>query len=275
MADSDTPAAPHNTPAVEPQVSSKQQFDRQATHYNQQWNQWNEASLLWMLERADCKPTDRLLDVATGTGFTACAFASRVGEVVGLDVSSGMLKQAEARAKSQNITNISFRQGPAEEMPFPDGDFDLVTCRVAPHHFLLLNKFIKESWRVLRPGGRLLITDTSVPDDEPEVDAWQNGVEQLRDKSHVRNYPPVEWRQVIENAGFQLEEIELLEEPNPILLESWMEKSGCRSQDAEQVRQMFRDVPTRAREIFHITRNSSGETGFQWLRVALLARKLS
>ena len=274
MADADAPESPRHAPALEPQVSSKQQFDRQAAHYNQQWNQWSEASLAWMLERADCKVTDRLLDVATGTGFTACAFAPRVGEVVGLDVSSGMLEQAEVRAKSQNIPNLSFRQGPAEKMPFPEGDFDLVTCRVAPHHFLLLNKFIQECWRVLKPGGRLLITDTSVPDGDPQVDAWQNGVEQLRDKSHVRNYPPAEWRQVIENAGFRLDEIELLEEPSPILLEPWMEKSGCRGQDAERVRQMFREAPARAREVFHITKSVGGDIGFQWLRVALLARKL-
>ncbi len=273
MSDVERPGLAERSQSDQPQVSSKQQFDRQAAHYNEQWNQWNEASLAWMLERAECKPDDRLLDVATGTGFTAFAFAPRVGEVVGLDVSPGMLEQAKARAASQNIANVLFRQGPAEALPFPDGDFDLITSRVAPHHFLLLNKFIQECWRVLKPGGRLLIADTSIPDGAPEVDEWQNGVEQLRDKSHVRNYPPSEWREVIENAGFQVEEIELLNEPNPMLLESWMEKSGCQGADADRVRQMFRQAPAKAREVFRITENSSGEPGFQWLRVAVLARK--
>lgn len=271
MADAEVPSG--HGGAQTPQVSSQQQFDRQAPHYNEQWNQWSEASLAWMLERAECTPDDRILDVATGTGFTAFAFASRVREVVGLDISSGMLEQARARAAAQQITNVSFQQGAAESLPFPDGDFDIVTSRVAPHHFLLLNKFIQECWRVLKPGGRLLITDTSVPDGAPEVDEWQNGVEQIRDKSHVRNYPPAEWRQVAEKNGLRVEEVKLLAEPNQMLLEPWMEKSGCRGADADRVRQMFRQAPARAREVFHITETPGGDTGFQWLRVALLARK--
>lgn len=274
MAEADVPESTGQDRPDTPQISSQQQFDRQAAHYNEQWNQWNEASLAWMLERAECKPDDRLLDVATGTGFTAFAFAPRVGEVVGLDISAGMLEQARARAASQNMSNITFQQGPAEALPFPDGKFDIVTSRVAPHHFLLLNKFLQESWRVLKPGGRLLITDTSVPDAAPEVDEWQNGVEQLRDKSHVRNYPPAEWREVTENAGFQVEEIELLEELNQMLLEPWMEKSGCYGADADRVRQMFHQAPARTREVFHITEGPGGDIGFQWLRVALLARKV-
>src|SRR5258705_10426503 len=98
-----------------PTRSSEDQFNRQASHYDQQWNQWNEESLDWMLRRANAGPNDTLLDIATGTGYTARAFASLVRKVIGLDVSSGMLDQARSKAAEGGLANIEWREGVAEE----------------------------------------------------------------------------------------------------------------------------------------------------------------
>lgn len=247
--------------------SSREQFDRQAGHYNAQWNEWSERSLRWILDRAACTGAERVLDVATGTGFTALAFAPHAARVTGLDVSPGMLAQARENAARAHVTNVSFQEGAAEAMPFPDASFDRVTCRVAPHHFLSLDKFATEAHRVLAPGGRLLIADTAVPDNLAEVDAWQNQVEKLRDPSHVRNYSPAEWRGTLESAGFQIEAIELLEESHPMNLEDWLQKSGCTGEPADQVRNLFAAPPADAARLFRIENGS-----FQWLRVALSAR---
>ncbi len=76
-----------------------------------------------------------------------------------------------------------------------------MTCRIAPHHFLDIQKFLTETARVLKPGGRFVLVDTTVPDDSPEAAGWQNAVEAVRDPSHVRNYTPDEWRQMTEAAG--------------------------------------------------------------------------
>lgn len=253
--------------------TSAEQFDQQAAHYNAQWNQWSEASLNWLLNHGECRSSDKVLDVATGTGFTALAFAARAKEVVGLDVSEGMLAKAREAAQAEGLPNVSFQKGAAEAIPFPDASFDRVTCRVAPHHFLSIEKFCSEAYRVLRPGGRILIADTTVPDGLPEVDAWQNRVEALRDTSHVRNYSLGEWRKLVSAAGFHVEQSAELEEEAQMSLEDWMKKSGCTGDAAAQVRVMFAEAPAEAKRIFSIEKKPDGDVGFRWLRVVLSARK--
>jgi ubiquinone/menaquinone biosynthesis C-methylase UbiE len=253
--------------------SAQEQFDRQAKHYNAQWNQWSEESLRWLLEHADAQPHHRVLDVATGTGFTALAFAPLVTEVVGIDVSEGMLTQARLNAGQAKATNIQFQKASAESLPFPDASFDLVTCRVAPHHFLSVSSFAAEAFRVLREGGKLLIADTAVPDGQPEVGAWQNRVELLRDPSHICNYTPNEWTKFLTDAGFAMQEIALAQEPKPITLLSWLEKGGCQGEAAEEVRRSFASPPEAAREIFAISTLPDGDIAFHWSRVVLVAIK--
>jgi len=251
--------------------TSAEQFDQQAAHYNAQWNKWSEASLNWLLDHAQATNQDRVLDVATGTGFTALAFAARVKEVIGLDVSEGMLTQARANAQKEGLSNVRFEKGAAESLPFPDASFDKVTCRVAPHHFLSVERFCSEAYRVLKPGGKLLIADTGVPDGLPEVDLWQNRVEALRDTSHVRNHSLSGWRSLVKEAGFRVEESAELEEEAQMSLEDWMKKSGCAGEAAAQVRKMFAEAPAEARRIFFVQPKPDGDVGFRWLRVVLAA----
>jgi ubiquinone/menaquinone biosynthesis C-methylase UbiE len=253
--------------------TSAEQFDQQASHYNAQWNKWSEASLNWLLDHAESSKEDRLLDVATGTGFTAMAFASRVKEVIGLDVSEGMLTQARTNVQKEGLSNVTFQKGAAESLPFPDASFDKVTCRVAPHHFLSVERFCSEAHRVLKPGGKLLIADTGVPDGLPEVDVWQNRVEALRDTSHVRNHSLAEWRGLVSAAGFQVEESAELEEEADMSLEDWMKKAGCVGEAAAEVRKMLAEAPAEARRIFSIHAKADGDVAFRWLRVVLAARR--
>ena len=256
-----------------PVRSAKEQFDRQAAHYDTQWNTWSEETLAWMLDAAQCQPQFRVLDVATGTGFTALAFAPHVHSVVGVDVSAGMLAQARERAQAQGLTNVTFEEGSAESLPFPDASFCLVTCRIAPHHFLDIHRFAAETARVLKPGGHLVLVDTTIPDDASEAAAWQNQVEALRDPSHVRNYTPAEWRQIVEGAGLTVEEVSDANGGITIPLSDWITKAGCTPEQAARVRQMFSDAPDSAHRAFHIRTGADGETIFTWKRVALKAVK--
>ena len=256
-----------------PSRTSQQQFDQQAPQYNAQWNAWNEESLAWLIEHAQCRPSDRLLDVATGTGFTAVAFAPLVAEVTGLDVSAAMLGEARERVRLAGLPNLVFETGAAESLPFPPNDFDAVTCRVAAHHFLSVPNFVAEAYRVLRPHGRLLVVDSAEPDNAPEVDAWHNRVEVLRDPSHVRNYTPAEWRCFITGAGFVLEVLDQVSEPVSMTMRAWLEKGGCHGEAADEVRRQLLNAPPEAVRTFSITRAPDGDMSFQWVRIALAARK--
>ncbi len=258
-----------NTPAR----SAKEQFNKQAAHYDTQWSSWSEQTLDWMLNAVPLLPKFRVLDVATGTGFTALAFAPHVHSVVGVDVSPGMLAEAYQRAEAEGITNVTWTEGTAEVLPFPDATFCMVTCRIAPHHFLDLGQFLAEATRVLKPGGHLVLVDTTVPDASPEADAWQNTVEVLRDPSHVRNHTPTEWRTQTEAAGLTVMELTTAGGGITVPLSDWLTKAGCTPEQSENVRQMFANAPESARQAFQITEQPNGETVFTWQRVALHAVK--
>ena len=254
-----------------PARSAKEQFDKQAAHYDTQWNTWSEETLGWLLANANPRPTDFVLDVATGTGFTALAFAPFVEAVIGLDVSPGMLEQARRQAGERKVANAVFQEGAAEALPFPNGAFDIVTCRIAPHHFLSVEKFLAEAARVLKPGGRLALVDTTVPDDAPEVAAWQNEVEVVRDPSHIRNHTPHEWQAMAEAAGLTVSECGSGGVGITIPLSDWITKAGCTSDQAAEVRRCFADAPESARTAFQIGTTPDDETVFTRQRVTLLA----
>ena len=254
-----------------PKRTAKDQFDAQATEYDSQWNTWSEETLEAMLSVAQPTPTDRVLDVATGTGFTALAFAPFVQSVVGLDVSPGMLRQAEQYAAERGVTNAIFQEGAAEALPFADASFDLLTCRIAPHHFLSVPKFLSETVRVLKPGGWFVLVDTTVPYDLSEAADWQNRVESLRDPSHVKNYTPNEWQQMAEAAGMTVTKCHT-EGGITIPLADWIIKAGCTSEQAEAVRRAFAEAPDSAREAFQIKTTADGETVFTWQRLVLYSQ---
>lgn len=252
---------------------AKAQFDRQAAHYNERWASWSDETLRAMLTLADPQPNWRALDIATGTGFTALAFAETVADVVATDLSPGMLAQGEARAAAQNVANVRFVEAPADAQPFEDATFDLVTCRIAPHHFPDLPAFVREVARVLRPGGVFVLGDTTVPDDDPEAADWQNGVEKERDPSHVANRSPREWETLCADAGLAVTDRDATGGSIAIPLSAWLETAGCDAERSARVRARFADAPESARVHFAIRTDDSGETHFAWQRVVLRAEK--
>lgn len=254
-------------------ASAREQFDRQAAHYNARWASWSDETLQKMLAFADPQPAWRVLDVATGTGFTALAFAPHVREVVGTDISAGMLAQAQKRAAEAGIGNVTWQEAPAEALPFPEASFDLVTVRIAPHHFQSVLAFVTEAARVLRPGGALVVGDTTVPDDDPEAAAWQNIVERERDPSHVANLSPRQWQAVLAQAGFTVTALDTASGRIRIPLSAWLETAGCDAQRSARVRQRFANAPASARHQFQIEIDAGGETHFAWQRIVFRAEE--
>jgi ubiquinone/menaquinone biosynthesis C-methylase UbiE len=256
-----------------PTRSSKEQFDKQAEQYNAQWNSWSAETLQWMIDNADVTPNCPVLDVATGGGFTAIEFAKRAKSVVGTDVSTGMLAEARKRAEAAGVGNATFEEAAAEALPFDDETFGIVTCRIAAHHFLDVAGFVREAARVLKPGGRFVLVDTTVPDDDPDAAAWQNAVEAVRDPSHVRNYSPREWVEMVSSAGLAVIAATAAGSGITIPLEDWIAKAGCTADQADEVRRRFASAPDSVKETFHLQATGDGTQIFQWQRLLLKAKK--
>jgi len=147
------------------------------------------------------------LDVATGTGHTALALAPLVANVTCIDITPQMLEEAENLARKLGISNMRLCRGDIHSLPFADGVFDLVTCRRAAHHFSDITRALREIGRVLKIGGRLVIDDRSVPEDD-FVDSCMNMLDNLHDESHVREYRPSEWQHLLESSGCTVDVIQ-------------------------------------------------------------------
>ena len=108
---------------------------------------------------------ETVLDVATGTGDLVIALAaSTATELVGLDLSKGMLNAGEQKIRDKQLQDrISMRQGDAEAIPYEDHHFDAITVAFGVRNFENLEKGLKEMRRVLKPGGLVVILETAVP----------------------------------------------------------------------------------------------------------------
>ena len=142
----------------------------------------------------------RALDIATGGGHTAIALARAGASVVAIDITYEMLDAASGFASEQGV-DIEFVQCAAESLSFDSDVFDLITCRIAPHHFADPQKFVSEVFRVLVPGGRFLMIDNITPVDTRLADAM-NEVEKRRDPSHVEAYSVHQWITWFVDEGF-------------------------------------------------------------------------
>ena len=165
---------------------------------------------------ADPKADWRVLDIGTGTGHTALAFAPHVREVVGLDLTEEMLCEARKLAQERNVDNVTFETADVHRLPRElQESFDLVTCRRAAHHFSDIDLALIEMARTLRSGGMLLIDDRSVPEDD-WIDMTMHRLDRLHDESHVRQYRASRWLALLENAGLSVEIVEPYTKHRPV-----------------------------------------------------------
>ena len=130
----------------------RQRFGQFAQGYVESKGHASGDDLERLVEIAQPQPDWAMLDVATGGGHTALKFAPFVKKVVALDLTPKMLEAAEKFITDKGTTNVEFTAGDAEQLPFEDNTFDLVTSRIAPHHFPDCWRFVQESARVLKSG---------------------------------------------------------------------------------------------------------------------------
>jgi len=157
-----------------------------------------------------------VLDVATGGGHVAGRLREAGCKVVTCDSAPGMQPDVICRA---------------EDLPFADSSFDVVTSRVAAHHFEDPAAAVQEFARV--SGGLVLVADNLFLGEAGEE------ADRLRDPTHVRNYSEDEWRAMLERAGLDVEAFE--REEKRIELEPWLARAGCIGDEAERVKELLAD----------------------------------
>jgi SAM-dependent methyltransferase len=135
--------------------------------------------------------------------------------VVGTDLTPEMLREAKMLRAAKGIANVTFTLADVHGLPFPSAAFHLITCRRAAHHFSQIRQAIAEMRRVLRRGGRVVIDDRSVPEDD-FIDTCMNQLDRYHDPSHVRQYRPSEWRQLLEGRGFRVETVQPYTKHRPL-----------------------------------------------------------
>jgi len=244
----------------------QRQFGRQAGAYARSISHRRDADLDLLITHLQATPRDRVLDVATGTGFTAFALRPHVRAVVGVDLTRGMLE--EARRLAPPGKGLTWVVGDAEALPFADGPFSIVTCRRAPHHFPHVERGVGEMVRTLAPGGRLGIVDQVPPEEAPGHDLME-ALEGVRDASHVRALRASRWQALLRESGIVLTFMQVVERRQT--LEAWLELAGADGARRRAVAEMLSGAPRQARE--QIGYAETPEPSFLKRWIVLVGRK--
>ena len=162
------------------------------------------------------------LDAATGTGPFAIALAPLVREVIGVDVVPEMLD--EARRLAADLRNVRFEEGSVYELPVADASIDIASIVRTIHHLDRPGDALADLARALVPGGRLVVIDQLVSDDEHEADLYEE-MERMRDPAHVRTLPDSALRCLIEKSGLLLTSASV--EPEQRNLGVFLDLAGC------------------------------------------------
>ena len=248
--------------------SAKEFFSKHAEGYAKSESHARGSDLARLIELAKPAGTDVVLDVATGTGFTAVDFAPLVREVVAVDITDEMLEQARRLASERGIKNIRFGYADAcKKLPFSDSSFDIITCRRAAHHFTDMQVFLSETRRVLQKSGRLCIVDMSPQEGGQE---FANKIERQRDSTHVRARTASEWLKELAEAGFRVRDLELL--PDRVSFEKWLYPVALGGKEEEEVRTAWGEASKEILDLFEANRDEKGEIQ-DWIkpRVILVA----
>lgn len=247
------------------------QFGKSASDYVTSPTHSTGQDITRLVELTEATPEDRALDVATGGGHTALAVAPHAGQVVASDLTPKMLAAAEEHIRSKGVENVSFALADAEALPFDDASFDIVTCRIAPHHFGDVQAFVNEVARVLRPGGRFVLMDSIGPEDN-DLDAFINELEARRDPTHVRSYRLSEWFAFIESAGLQIDHHEMVIRAHEY--EIWTARSKMTPEDRQALDEWILASAPAAIDYFGVEIEDGQIQRFIDHKVLLRARKV-
>ncbi len=225
-------------------------------------------SLEVLLELVQPQPDWLVLDVATGAGHTAFAFAPHVARVVATDLTAEMLHKTAELAAKRGLSHVETRPADAEALPFDDASFDLVTCRLAFHHFPNPRQALSEFARVLKPGGVLGFTDNvTVPD--KQAAGYYNAYEKLRDPSHNWVYPLVRLQAMFADAGLTVAASRELSKE--LEFHDWADRQHVSAANKDKLLEMMRQLPPALEPLF-APRWAEGTMFFSLREAVMVAR---
>ncbi len=212
--------------------------------------------------RQSATPCRWAVDIGTGAGFTAFAMAEVSARVVATDITRPMLRQARRISGERGLDNLSLSQNAAESLPFADGVLDLITCRVAAHHFRDFEAALDEARRTLRSGGSLVMADSIAPEDDA-VAEWMNGIELRRDFSHIQNRKLSIITQMLNDRGFKVAGSE--NERVYLWFNDWVTRTKVADGEVAALRRDFQEATPEVKEAFQVGDiEEDGDFLFSW-----------
>jgi SAM-dependent methyltransferase len=223
---------------ADPSVA-RRQLRRRASAYLRPASSSDQKFFGFMISAASVARTDRVLDLACGTGSAALAFAERCAGVVGIDVVEEPLVRARAEAASRRTRNVLFALTEIERLAFNDATFDGAVCRFSFHHLVNPDRVFAEMARVVRPGGWILIADMTAPED-PAQGELHNQMERLCDPTHGRALAVSEFEQMFAAGGFKL--VMKVARDSRVTVDDWVNFGGATPENAAKLRAMAADA---------------------------------
>ena len=236
-------------------------------------NPWvtDEERINRLVAAARLKGHERVLDIATGPGYIAEAFSLVAREAVGIDLTAAMLSIARERTQQRGVTNVTFRVGDAQNLPFDAEEFDVAVSRLALHHVQNPLQVLREMTRVLRRGGTVLVEDIFASE-HPERAAYHDRWEILRDPSHVRAIPLSEFLQLFRDASLETDYVSTHDDLTPEV-DRWLATTQTPPDRAAEVRRLLEEDRLHDLSGTQPFQDATGKLHFHARTVILAGRK--
>ena len=247
----------------------QRQFGRSACAYSTSEVHAAGESLKLLLELVSPKPHWHGLDIATGAGHTAILFAPHIQQITATDITRAMLDATKELANQKGISNLRTEVADAEQLPIADGSMNLVTCRLAFHHFQQQNRALAEVFRVLKPGGVFGFTDNFTVNDGNAADFY-NLFETIRDPSHFLVHSLDGISTLFHDAGFTIESTRLLSKE--FEFHNWADRQHVNDADKNRLLKMLDQVPRQLTDLLK-PRKTNETCYFSLAEAVIIARK--